>query len=167
MLVKLGGSHEAVRSEEDSLRRLLLMKPFYRAFAKSITGRFTHPTRTVNILVYKRLRVIASDGSHIAKMGQRKQETASHDIAPDNVTRSIRIYPWASIEQVSSDFLRIEDDYWLTSYIEVNEITWSDPVRFRMGQGRMERENRPYFFRHCANLSHFSDLSSRRLPMIG
>ena len=49
MLVELSGFYEAVRSEEDSLRRLLLVKPFYRALAEPLIGRFTHPTRTVII----------------------------------------------------------------------------------------------------------------------
>lgn len=36
--------------------------------------------------------------------------------------------------------MRIEYDYWLTSYIEVDEVTWSDALRFRVGQERMKRE---------------------------
>jgi hypothetical protein len=31
---------------------LLLVKPFYRAFAEPLIGRFTHPTRTVNFFSF-------------------------------------------------------------------------------------------------------------------
>jgi hypothetical protein len=58
-------------------------------------------------------------------MGQCEQETTGHDFARDNVMGPIGIYPSTSIEEVSSDFVRVEDDYWLTSYIQVDEITWS------------------------------------------
>ena len=61
--------------------------------------------------------------SHVIEMGQSKQETAGHDVARDNVTWPIRIYPRASIEQVSSHFVRVHDHYGLTSCVEVDEIT--------------------------------------------
>ena len=60
--------------------------------------------------------------SHVIVMGQCEEETARHDVACDNVTWPIRIYHRASIEQVCSDFVRIEDDDWLTGCIQVDEI---------------------------------------------
>ena len=56
-------------------------------------------------------------------MGHCDEETASHDVTHDDVTWAIRIYPRASIEQVSSHFVSVHDDDWLTSCIKVDEIT--------------------------------------------
>ena len=58
-------------------------------------------------------------------MGKCEQETTGHDLARDNVMGPIGIYYSSSIEKVSSDFVGVEDYYWLTSYIQVDEITWS------------------------------------------
>lgn len=55
-------------------------------------------------------------------MGHGDHETASHDVTHDDVARAIRIYPRASIEQVSSHFVSVHDDYWLTGRVEVDEI---------------------------------------------
>jgi hypothetical protein len=61
-------------------------------------------------------------------MAQREHETTGHDFACDNVAGPIRICPGSSIEEVSSDFVRAEDDYWLTSCVQVDQITWSDAL---------------------------------------
>jgi hypothetical protein len=74
-------------------------------------------------------------------MGQYEQETTSHDIASYNVLWPIRVYPGASIEQFSGYFARVQDDNRLTSCIEIDEITFSDPVGFRMNQEGIERTN--------------------------
>jgi hypothetical protein len=61
-------------------------------------------------------------------MGQCEHETTTHDVARYNVLWPIRVYSGASIEQISSYFVRVQDDNWLTGYIEIDEITCSDPV---------------------------------------
>ena len=103
----------------------------------------------------------------IVEMRQGKHETASHDVESDDVTWPIRIYVRASIEHISGNFVRVHDDYWLTGCVEVDEVTWSNPVLFKMSRERTEKGNLPYSFCHSANLSHCPDLSSRRFPMIG
>ena len=51
MVVPLGGPNEAVRGEEDSFRRLLLVKPLHRSFDKSLVGCLAHPTPTKRFFV--------------------------------------------------------------------------------------------------------------------
>ena len=95
-------------------------------------------------MLYLRRFIIKSEGNndlHVIEMRQCKQEATSHDVARYNVLWPIRVYPGASIEEFSSYFLRVQDDNWLTGYIEIDEITCSDPARFRMNQEGIEGTN--------------------------
>ena len=58
-------------------------------------------------------------------MGEGEHETAGHDIACDDVPWPIGIYGCASIEQVRSNFVRVEDDDRLTGSVKVDEIAWA------------------------------------------
>jgi len=130
MPVPLCGLNEAVRDEEDSFRRLLLVKPLHRTFAKSLNGCLAHPTPTEGFLFYVRRFIIKSEGNNdlrVIEMGQCEHEATRHDVAY-NALWPIRVYPGASIEQFSSYFVRVQDDNRLTGYIEIDEITCSDPV---------------------------------------
>jgi hypothetical protein len=60
-------------------------------------------------------------------MRKCEKKTTGHDFARDNEMGPIGIYPSSPIEEVSSDFLGVEDNHWLTGYIQVDEITWSGP----------------------------------------
>jgi hypothetical protein len=60
--------------------------------------------------------------SHVIVMGQCEEETARHDVACNNVSGAIRIYRCASIEQVCSNFVRVEDNDGLAGRVEVDEI---------------------------------------------
>ena len=96
ILVPLCGLNEEVRDEEDSFRRLLLVKPLHQAFAKSLIGCLAHPTPTEGFLFYVRWFIIKSEGNNdlrVTEMRQCEHETASHDVARYNVLWPIRVYP--------------------------------------------------------------------------
>jgi len=78
-------------------------------------------------------------------MAQCEQEATSHDITGDDATGSIRVYCCASIEEVSSNFVRVEDNYWLTSSIQVDQITWSGALFRNEQRANYERTDRISF----------------------
>ena len=79
-------------------------------------------------------------------MGHRDHETASHDVTHDNVTWAIRIYPRASIEQVSSHFVSVHDDDWLTGCIKIDEVTCREGLTMTPRQDDSERERTDRMF---------------------
>ena len=53
-------------------------------------------------------------------LGKSNKETTRHDVTPDNVGRPIRIYRSTAFEQLYGNFLGVDNDYRLTSSIEVD-----------------------------------------------
>jgi hypothetical protein len=69
-------------------------------------------------------------GLRITVPGKCKEEAASHDVGRNNVTWSIRIYRRTSIEKCYANFRRVYNNYWLASYVEVDEIACRDKFRY-------------------------------------
>jgi hypothetical protein len=69
----------------------------------------------INLERKRRLRITISS--------KPNKETTSHDVARHYVTGPIRINPGTLIEQLYRNFLGVQNDYWLASCIEVDEIT--------------------------------------------
>jgi len=70
---------------------------------------------------------------HIVIPSEYDEETAGHYVGSDNIRRSIRVYPSTSVEQVSGNLLRVEDDHRLASSIEVYDVTlWSKHERLKV-----------------------------------
>ena len=98
MPVPLRRISKPVTSQENSFRCLPLVELFNCVFAKPLAGSFAQPMPTELFYCKAIYRIIKEKALHIPPSRQCEEETASHDVARNDITWSIGIYPCASIK---------------------------------------------------------------------
>ena len=67
--------------------------------------------------------------ARITVAGEGEQKAPSHDLTSDNVRRPIGVYASAAVKQVKRDLGLVDNDNWLPSAVQVDDITYATAVR--------------------------------------
>ena len=65
----------------------------------------------------------------ITVAGEREQESPGHNLTSDNIWWPISIYAGAAVKQVKRYLGLVDNDNWLPSAVQVDDITYATAVR--------------------------------------